>query len=29
MVQSLVCGIWAYYMEHHGNKKGYTMHIMM
>jgi len=29
MIQSLVCTISAYYMEHHGNKKGYIMHVMM
>jgi len=29
MMQSLVCAIWAYYMDQHGNKKGYIMHIMM
>jgi len=29
MIQSLVRAIEAHDMEYHGNKKGYTMHIMM
>jgi hypothetical protein len=29
MMQSLVRAIEAHDMEHHGNKKGYIMHIMM